>query len=122
VDMSGPVRTCPISFGFSVGLEASCLQPEFPARKESTAMHRPDGPAQVKSAPSTPTFAPDPPLYTVKGFCRVHHICRSTLYSLWDKGQGPAVVRVGRRVLIPGQKAQEWRQQLEDEAARKVKP
>jgi hypothetical protein len=85
-------------------------------------MHRPDGPAPVKSAPSTSTLAPDPPLYTVLGFCEVHHICRSTLYGLWDKGQGPAVVRVGRRRFITGKAAQAWRQQLEDEAAREAKP
>jgi hypothetical protein len=83
-------------------------------------MHRPsaDDNAHV---PAPPPLAPDPLLYTVKGFCEVHHICRSTLYSLWGKGQGPADVRVGRRRFIPGKSAQAWRQKLEDEAAGEVK-
>jgi hypothetical protein len=67
VDMSGPVRTCPISFGFSVGPEASCPQPEFPARKEPTLMDRPSPPVTT-SAPSLATLVPDHPLYAGQEF------------------------------------------------------
>jgi hypothetical protein len=80
-------------------------------------MHRPSAPA-----PSAPTIIPDPPLYTVLLFCRVHFLSRSKLYELWDEGQGPAVVRVGRRRYITGKAAQAWRQKLEDDAAREAKP
>lgn len=71
------------------------------------------------TAPSAPSVAPDPPVYSVREFCRVHHICRSTLYELWAQGKGPASVMVGRRRYILGHAAQAWRQELEDDAARK---
>lgn len=52
--------------------------------------------------------------YSIKQFCQAFSVSRSTLYRLWEHRQGPAFMRVGRRVLIPVDKAEAWiRQQMD---------
>jgi hypothetical protein len=53
-------------------------------------------------------------VYTVPEFCEAHRIIRSTLYNLWDLGQGPRVMRVGKRRLITQEAAAEWRTAFEN--------
>ena len=49
-----------------------------------------------------------PRAYTVEQFLQAYNLSRSTLYRLWERRQGPAVMRVGRRVLIPVAAADAW--------------
>lgn len=46
--------------------------------------------------------------YNIQDFCRAYGISRSLFYTLVKKGEGPKVVKAGRRTLIPYQAAQEW--------------
>lgn len=66
----------------------------------------------MKSTASRPL---DPATYTVPGFCREHHISRSYLYRLWNEGRGPRRTKVGRRTLISGEAAADWRRRMEAE-------
>lgn len=70
-------------------------------------------PNDKQPVPPPASVVPDPAVYTVPEFCTTHHISRSKLYQLFDAGTGPAVLRVGRRLLISGKAAQAWRQSLE---------
>ena len=54
----------------------------------------------------------DPAAYSPAEFADAHRISRATLYKLWAEGRGPRRVKVGRRTLIPGEAAAEWRQRL----------
>ena len=49
-----------------------------------------------------------PQTYTVPQFLTAYNLSRSTLYRLWMDHQGPAFMRVGRRVLIPVSAAEAW--------------
>jgi len=57
----------------------------------------------------------DPALYTVDSFCERHHIARSYFYQLLREGRGPRITKVGRRTLVRGEAAAEWRRRMEDE-------
>ena len=46
--------------------------------------------------------------YSVAQFTATYGVGRATLYRLWDAHQGPARMRVGRRVLIPVEAAERW--------------
>jgi len=54
----------------------------------------------------------DPPAYSVHEFCTAHRIARGTFYKLLKAGEGPQIIKVGRRTLIPGEAASAWRQKL----------
>ena len=45
----------------------------------------------------------------VKEFCKRHSISRGLFYELLRNGQGPDIMRVGRRMLISQEAAAEWR-------------
>jgi hypothetical protein len=49
----------------------------------------------------------------VDGFCREHGIFRGTFYNLLKRGDGPAIMKVGRRTLISAEAAAEWRRRME---------
>ena len=53
-----------------------------------------------------------PEAYTVDTFLKAYPIGRTTLYAAWSEGRGPRRVRVGRRVLIPRESAEQWIQNL----------
>lgn len=59
----------------------------------------------------------DPAAYTVSSFCEQHHISRSYLYQLWSEGRGPQRTKLGRRTLISGEAAAEWRARMEAETS-----
>jgi predicted DNA-binding transcriptional regulator AlpA len=46
--------------------------------------------------------------YTIPQFLEVFNLSKSTLYRLWEQGRGPQLIRIGRRVLIPVDAAEEW--------------
>ena len=58
----------------------------------------------------------DPPVYEVPAFCEAHGISRGYLYALWSEGRGPRRMKLGRRTLISGEAAADWRRQLEEPA------
>ena len=51
--------------------------------------------------------------FDIPAFCETYRVGRSTLYKLWQDGTGPAVMRVGRKVLISREASDEWRKRLE---------
>lgn len=55
--------------------------------------------------------------FSFEEFCNRHRICRATLYNLIKRGQAPAIMRVGGRVLISREAAADWRRVREAEAA-----
>jgi len=46
--------------------------------------------------------------YSVKEFCMVFSISPAHLYKLNKQNAGPVMVKVGRKTLIPREKALEW--------------
>jgi predicted DNA-binding transcriptional regulator AlpA len=55
-------------------------------------------------------------VYSVAEFCAQHGISRSLFYRLLQDGQGPRVMKVGKRTLITNEAAEEWRRSLEKAA------
>jgi len=51
--------------------------------------------------------------FSIPEFCRRHGISRAHFYNLSKSGNGPAVMRVGRRTLISAEAAAEWRRRME---------
>lgn len=49
----------------------------------------------------------------VAAFCQDHGISRAHFYNLLKRGDGPAVMKVGRRTLISAEAAVEWRRRME---------
>jgi hypothetical protein len=49
----------------------------------------------------------------VDGFCREHGISRAHFYNLLKRGEGPAIIKAGRRTLISAEAAAEWRRRME---------
>jgi predicted DNA-binding transcriptional regulator AlpA len=65
---------------------------------------------------STPTQAPA--AYDVESFCRAHGISRAHFYNLCNRGEGPRIMKAGRRTLITERAAQEWREAMEQRTMR----
>ena len=57
---------------------------------------------------------------TIPQFCDSHNISRTHFYELVKRGQGPRLMKVGRRTLISQEAAAEWRKRMEDETANSV--
>ena len=55
----------------------------------------------------------DPLAFSIAEFCRRHGISRAHFYNLSKSGQGPALMRVGRRTLVSAEAAAEWRRRME---------
>jgi hypothetical protein len=55
----------------------------------------------------------DPPperlVYTFDEFCRAHAMSRAHLYNLLKRGEGPEIMRAGKKVLITAEAAAAWR-------------
>ena len=56
---------------------------------------------------------PDTLAFSIPEFCRRHGISRAHFYNLSRSGDGPALMRVGRRTLISAEAAAEWRRRME---------
>lgn len=74
-------------------------------------------PARARAKKSSKVKAPRPPqvpeAYDVNSFCRAHGISRAHFYSLCKKGEGPRIMKAGRRTLISKRAAQDWRRAME---------
>jgi len=51
--------------------------------------------------------------YSVPEFCAANRISRAFFYKLLKTGQGPSIMKVGRRTLISLESAIAWRKQFE---------
>lgn len=51
--------------------------------------------------------------FDVNSFCDAHKISRALFYQLLKKGNGPRIIKLGKRTLISYEAAAEWRRQLE---------
>ena len=56
-----------------------------------------------------------PSMQSVPSFCADNGLSRSLFYRLLKDGRGPRVTKIGRRSLISGQAAAEWRARMEAE-------
>ena len=54
---------------------------------------------------------------TISEFCSSHRISKAHLYNLLKRGQGPAVMKVGKRSLISHEAAAAWRRAMEKPVA-----
>ena len=55
--------------------------------------------------------------YTVQEFCAEHGgISKVFFYKLLKDGKGPRLMKVGRRTLITGESAADWRKKMEDDS------
>lgn len=52
-------------------------------------------------------------VFDIKAFCESHRISRSFFYKLLEEGQGPRLMKLGRRILISAESAAEWRAEME---------
>lgn len=49
------------------------------------------------------------PVMSINQFCQSHEISRQFFNKLNKSGGGPAIIKIGRRVLISTEAAAEWR-------------
>ena len=56
--------------------------------------------------------------YNVLGFCLAHGLSRRTFYHLRQVGDGPRIMKCGRRTLISIEAAQAWRRARERAASK----
>ena len=54
-------------------------------------------------------------MLSVSAFCADNGLSRSLFYRLLKDGRGPRVTKIGRRSLISGLAAAEWRSRMEGE-------
>ena len=52
---------------------------------------------------------------SVAEFCAEHGISRALFYLLLARGDGPRVMKVGRRTLVSAEAASEWRARMEQQ-------
>jgi hypothetical protein len=55
--------------------------------------------------------------FSVAEFCEAHRISRALFYLLLKEGNGPRLMRVGRRTLVTVEAAAEWRRRMEETRA-----
>lgn len=58
-----------------------------------------------------------PAAFSVPEFCSAHRISRALFYLLLRDGQGPRVIKAGRRTLVSAEAADEWRRKMEAASA-----
>jgi predicted DNA-binding transcriptional regulator AlpA len=54
---------------------------------------------------------------SIADFCTAHSISRAHLYNLMKRGQGPTVMKAGKRTLISNEAAAAWRRAMEERAS-----
>jgi hypothetical protein len=52
-------------------------------------------------------------VFTIEEFCKAHSFSRAHYFNLRNRGEGPRVMHVGKRVLISREAAADWRRQCE---------
>jgi hypothetical protein len=75
------------------------------ANDESCTSATPTAESQEPSVP--------PACYSIKTFCRAHHISTAFYFELKLKGLGPREMRIGTRVLITHEAAADWRRKYD---------
>lgn len=65
----------------------------------------------------TPTEQFSPTTLTVEEFCSRNLIGRSTFFGLRRKGLGPAIMRIGTKVLVTIEAEADWRRKMQVDAA-----
>lgn len=65
--------------------------------------------------PNQPQYAR--PAYSREEFARAHGIGLTLLHEMIKAGNGPRLMRVGRRVLISMEAAADWRREMEARTA-----
>ena len=55
--------------------------------------------------------------YSIAEFCLAHRLSRAFFYVLQKRGEGPAVMKVGKRRLVSEDAAKNWRERMERAAA-----
>jgi predicted DNA-binding transcriptional regulator AlpA len=58
--------------------------------------------------------------YTFPEFCATYRVSRSAVYKMWAAGTGPRVMRLGAKILISAEAAEDWRRRLEAASAPRV--
>ncbi len=51
--------------------------------------------------------------FTVDQFCRSHNMSRATFYEIAKRGDGPTLMKVGKRTYVSAEAAAEWRRRME---------
>jgi hypothetical protein len=51
--------------------------------------------------------------YSIAEFCRAHNLSRAFFYILLKRGNGPTVMKVGKRTLVSEEAAKDWRRRME---------
>jgi excisionase family DNA binding protein len=50
--------------------------------------------------------------YTIPEFCEAYRLSRSGFYNAIARGEAPALMRIGRRVMISREAAEDWRRKF----------
>ncbi len=58
--------------------------------------------------------------YSISTFCRRHGISRSAFYAAIKSGQAPKLMKLGSRVMISREAAEQWRREREQDTASQV--
>jgi len=55
--------------------------------------------------------------YSIAEFCHAHRLSIAFFYVLQKRGEGPTVMKVGKRTLVADEAARHWRERMESAAA-----
>jgi len=55
--------------------------------------------------------------YSIAEFCHAHRLSIAFFYVLQKRGEGPTVMKVGKRTLVSDEAARHWRERMESAAA-----
>ena len=58
--------------------------------------------------------------YSIQEFCERHCLSRASFYNLAKIGKAPRVLRVGQKVLVSREAAEQWRRDREAESSAKT--
>jgi hypothetical protein len=58
--------------------------------------------------------------YSIHEFCERHCLSRASFYNLQKIGKAPRVLRVGQKVLVSREAAEQWRRDREAESSAKT--
>jgi hypothetical protein len=86
-----------------------------PKAIEPAAKSEPDSPARSKATPIRgPPVLPAAVLaFSIKQFCAAHGVSEAMFFKLVRQGEGPALMKVGRRTLVSIESAERWRRERE---------
>ncbi len=59
---------------------------------------------------------------TIKEFCDSHSLGPTTFHKMQLEGSGPALMKVGRKVLVSTESAADWRRRMEEQSRGKFPP